>query len=58
LRLESQYPRASPGKYLSHKDAIKGFKMIVDGKCDQLLEQAFYMVVGIEEVFEKAKTLQ
>jgi len=58
LRLESQYPRASPGKYLSHKDTIKGFKMIVDGECEQLLEQAFYMVVGIEEVFEKAKTLQ
>ena len=48
----------SPGKYVSLKDTIKGFKMIVDGECDQLPEQAFYMVGGIEEVFEKAKTLQ
>ena len=47
----------SPGKYVSLKDTIKGFKMIVDGECDALPEQAFYMVGGIEEVFEKAKTL-
>jgi F-type H+-transporting ATPase subunit beta len=48
----------SPGKYVSLKDTIKGFKMIVDGECDQLPEQAFYMVGSIEEAFEKAKTLQ
>jgi F-type H+-transporting ATPase subunit beta len=48
----------SPGKYVTLKDTIKGFKMIVDGECDGLPEQAFYMVGGIEEVFEKAKTLQ
>jgi F-type H+/Na+-transporting ATPase subunit beta len=48
----------SDGKYVTLKDTIKGFKMIVDGECDQLPEQAFYMVGGIEEVFEKAKTLQ
>ena len=48
----------SPGKYVTLKDTIKGFKMIVDGECDALPEQAFYMVGGIEEVFEKAKTLQ
>jgi F-type H+-transporting ATPase subunit beta len=47
-----------PGKYVSLKDTIKGFKMIVDGDCDHLPEQAFYMVGAIEEVFEKAKTLQ
>jgi F-type H+-transporting ATPase subunit beta len=46
------------GKYVTLKDTIKGFKMIVDGECDQLPEQAFYMVGGIEEAFEKAKTLQ
>jgi F-type H+-transporting ATPase subunit beta len=46
------------GKYVSLKDTIKGFKMIVNGECDHLPEQAFYMVGGIEEVFEKAKTLQ
>jgi len=48
----------SPGKFVALKDTIKGFKMIVDGECDQLPEQAFYMVGPIEEAFEKAKTLQ
>jgi len=48
----------SPGKYVSLKDTIKGFAMIVNGECDQLPEQAFYMVGPIEEAFEKAKTLQ
>ncbi len=48
----------SPGKFVSLKDTIRGFKMIVNGECDQLPEQAFYMVGGIEEAFEKAKTLQ
>ena len=47
----------SPGKYVSLKDTIKGFKMIVNGECDALPEQAFYMVGAIEEAFEKAKTL-
>ncbi len=48
----------SPGKYVALKDTIKGFNMIVDGECDSLPEQAFYMVGAIEEAFEKAKTLQ
>jgi F-type H+/Na+-transporting ATPase subunit beta len=48
----------SPGKYVSLKDTIKGFKMIVNGECDALPEQAFYMVGNIEEAFEKAKTVQ
>ena len=48
----------SPGKFVSLKETIKGFKMIVDGECDALPEQAFYMVGPIEEAFEKAKTLQ
>jgi F-type H+-transporting ATPase subunit beta len=48
----------SPGKYVSLKETIKGFKMIVEGECDALPEQAFYMVGPIEEAFEKAKTLQ
>jgi F-type H+-transporting ATPase subunit beta len=46
----------SPGKYVSLKDTIKGFKAIVDGEYDDLPEQAFYMVGGIEEAIEKAKT--
>ena len=48
----------SPGKYVPLKETIKGFKMIVSGECDHLPEQAFYMVGGIEEAFEKAKSLQ
>ncbi len=47
----------SPGKYVTLKDTIKGFKMIVEGECDNIPEQAFYMVGSIDEVFEKAKTL-
>ncbi|GAB2507997.1 F0F1 ATP synthase subunit beta [Lysobacter humi (ex Lee et al. 2017)] len=47
----------SPGKYVALKDTIRGFKMIVEGECDHLPEQAFYMVGGIEEAFEKAKKL-
>ncbi|HEY4998480.1 MAG TPA: F0F1 ATP synthase subunit beta, partial [Usitatibacter sp.] len=48
----------APGKYVTLKDTIKGFNMIVNGECDALPEQAFYMVGPIEEAFEKAKTLQ
>ena len=47
----------SPGKIVPLKDTIRGFKMIVDGECDNLPEQAFYMVGTIEEAQEKAKTL-
>ncbi|UXI68732.1 F0F1 ATP synthase subunit beta [Tahibacter amnicola] len=47
----------SPGKYVSLKETIRGFKMIVDGECDHLPEQAFYMVGGIDEVMEKAKKM-
>jgi len=48
----------APGKYVSLKETIKGFKAIVEGEYDHLPEQAFYMVGGIEEAVEKAKTLQ
>lgn len=47
----------SAGKYVKLKDTIEGFKGIVDGKYDDLPEQAFYMVGNIDEVIEKAKTL-
>lgn len=47
----------APGKYVSLKDTIKGFKMLLDGECDHIPEQAFYMVGSIEEVFEKAKKI-
>ncbi len=45
----------SPGKYVKIEDTVKGFKEILQGKHDNLPEQAFYMVGGIEEVVEKAK---
>jgi F-type H+-transporting ATPase subunit beta len=48
----------TPGKFVPLKETIKGFKMIINGECDQLPEQAFYMVGPIEEAFEKAKQLQ
>ena len=44
----------APGKYVSLKDTIRGFKAIVDGEYDDLPEQAFYMVGTIEEAAEKA----
>ena len=47
----------SPGKYVALKDTIRGFKAIIAGEYDNLPEQAFYMVGGIEEAVEKAKTL-
>src|SRR5580765_5861952 len=48
----------SPGKYVSLKETIRGFKMIVNGECDSLPEQAFYMVGTIDEAIEKAKTIK
>ncbi|MBO5738272.1 F0F1 ATP synthase subunit beta [bacterium] len=47
-----------PGKYVKLEDTIRGFKEIIEGKHDDLPEQAFYMVGTIEEAIEKAKTLQ
>lgn len=47
----------APGKFVSLAETLRGFKMIVDGECDALPEQAFYMVGGIDEAIEKAKTL-
>jgi F-type H+-transporting ATPase subunit beta len=44
-----------PGKYVRLEDTIKGFKMILDGKCDDLPEQSLYLLGPIEEAFEKAK---
>ena len=47
----------SPGKYVSLKDTIAGFKGILAGDYDDLPEQAFYMVGSIEEAVEKAKSM-
>ncbi len=46
------------GRYVSLKDSIRSFQMIVNGECDHLPEQAFYMVGTIEEVFEQAKKME
>ena len=48
----------SPGKYVSIKDTIQGFKEILDGVHDDVPEQAFYMVGSMDEVLEKAKTIK
>ncbi|MEG1282241.1 MAG: F0F1 ATP synthase subunit beta [Comamonas sp.] len=47
----------APGKYVPLSETIRGFKMIVNGECDHLPEQAFYMVGTIDEAIEKAKKL-
>ncbi|HEY9281161.1 MAG TPA: F0F1 ATP synthase subunit beta [Eoetvoesiella sp.] len=47
----------APGKYVPLAETLRGFKMIVDGECDALPEQAFYMVGSIDEAIEKAKKL-
>jgi F-type H+/Na+-transporting ATPase subunit beta len=47
-----------PGRYVKLADTIKGFKEIVEGKHDELPEQAFYMVGGIEEAQEKAAKMR
>ncbi|MEE3094734.1 MAG: F0F1 ATP synthase subunit beta [Pseudomonadota bacterium] len=47
----------SPGKLVDLEDTIKGFKAICDGEYDDLPEQAFYMVGGIDEAIEKAKEM-
>ena len=48
----------APGKYVQLTETIRGFTAIVNGDYDHLPEQAFYMVGGIEEAVEKAKTMQ
>ena len=47
-----------PGKYVPIKETIKGFKMILDGEMDDVPEMAFFNCGPIEDVFEKAKTMQ
>lgn len=48
----------TPGKYVTLRDTIRGFREILDGKHDDLPEQAFYMVGTIDEAVEKAKQLE
>jgi len=46
-----------PGKYVPLKETIRGFKMILDGECDDIPESCFLLVGGIDDVFEKAKNM-
>jgi F-type H+-transporting ATPase subunit beta len=46
-----------PGKYVSMKETVRGFKEILEGKHDTLPEQAFFMVGNIDEAVEAAKKL-
>lgn len=46
------------GKYVSLKETLRGFRMILNGECDELPESAFLLVGGINEAFEKAKALK
>ena len=48
----------SSGRYVPLPDTIQGFKEIIEGKHDDLPEQAFYMVGKIDEVVEKAKRIR
>ena len=47
----------TPGKYVSLKETISGFRAIIDGELDEYPEQAFYMVGAIDEVAERAKDI-
>jgi F-type H+-transporting ATPase subunit beta len=47
----------APGKYVEIKDTISGFKEIIDGKCDEIPEQAFYMMGNLDEVKARAEQM-
>lgn len=49
---------SKPGKYVPIGETVRGFKAILDGEVDNLPEIAFYMVGGIEEVYEKAREME
>lgn len=57
FRVAEQFT-GSPGKYVPLKETIRSFKEIVEGKHDDLPEQAFYMVGSVDEAVEKAKVLR
>ncbi|TMQ67114.1 MAG: F0F1 ATP synthase subunit beta [Candidatus Eisenbacteria bacterium] len=46
-----------PGRYVKLEDTIRSFRQVVDGKCDHIPEQAFYMVGTIDEVLQKAEQM-
>ena len=46
-----------PGKYVPLKETLRGFKMILEGECDDIPESCFLFAGTIDEVFEKAKNM-
>ncbi|MBI5816437.1 MAG: F0F1 ATP synthase subunit beta [Nitrospinae bacterium] len=48
----------SPGRYVPIKDTIAGFKKLIDGQCDDIPEQAFYMAGNLDEVFERHEKMK
>lgn len=54
----AEFATGIPGKYVPKEKTVKDFERIVNGECDELPEQAFYMVGTLEEVFAKAKQLR
>ena len=48
----------SPGRYVKLKDTIAGFKKLIEGECDEISEQSFYMAGGIDEVFERHEKMK
>lgn len=54
----AEFASGIPGKYVSREKVVDDFEKIVSGACDDLPEQAFYMVGSLEEVYEKAQTLK
>lgn len=53
----AEFATGIPGKYVPLAQTVQDFAKIVNGECDHLPEQAFYMVGTLDEVYEKAKTL-
>ncbi|MCK4774976.1 MAG: F0F1 ATP synthase subunit beta, partial [Candidatus Krumholzibacteria bacterium] len=47
-----------PGRYVRIQDTVRGFKEIIEGRHDDIPEQAFYMAGGIDDVIERAKQMQ
>ena len=56
MRVAAQFT-GREGRYVTREETVRGFKEILEGKHDDLPEQAFYMVGGIDEVVETAKTM-
>ena len=54
----AEFSTGLPGKYVPLQQTVQDFEKIVNGECDSLPEQAFYMVGTLEEAYEKAKTLE